>query len=732
MQQVTVTATTNHDEFLVEARHCQQTGQYHQAEIICRKILDVDADNLAARVLLALSLNQQEKSQEASEVIGDTYPQTSDTKIASDLGLLAIMHNELQQAMTYLEQACDGEQTDYVALARLGTLYMMMGDFPHAEQTLSKARELAPEHPAILSNLAGVFLRQDKLEDALQTYEQALRVAPDLETAEQGRTSILVLQDRSAEILDEITAKLDKQPDSIELRQKKLHILLLEERFEEARDILRELILFSPHTLSYPLQLLNLYAREEQYPLVLKELVKFERDFPDQPELLNVKARAYKEIMRLDPAMETIEHALTIEPDSVHSLVTRAMILADQELYDDAESDLRKALDTHPGLAEGWSLLGHILLWKGRLDEAVEVLKRAASINPSALSSLAEARAIPDDPAVLDCMQRFAALRLVPSEARAAMNFALNKLFEKTGDYKQAFEFAQQANQLTRATISHIPERHQQFTSKIIETFTPELFKKFEGLGSYSERPVFVVGMPRSGTTLTEQILASHPEVYGAGELGVINAITRLMPVVLNTQTRYPECMSQASGRTFDHAARYYLKALRKRDIESKRVVDKLPHNFMHLGLISIIFPYAKIIHVKRDLRDIAISNYFTNFKMKRSGMSYAFDLGEIGHMLNDYVRVMDHWHKVLPIPIHEYNYEDLVAEPEKMEKQLIDYVELDWTPEIMDFYHTERAVRTASVWQVRQPIYKSSRERWRHYKEFLEPLNAVIEKLPT
>lgn len=148
----------------------------------------------------------------------------------------------------------------------------------------------------------------------------------------------------------------------------------------------------------------------------------------------------------------------------------------------------------------------------------------------------------------------------------------------------------------------------------------------------------------------------------------------------------------------------------------------------MHLGLISMLFPYAKIIHVKRDLRDIAISNYFTNFKMKRTGMSYAFDLGEIGHMLNDYQRIMAHWREVLPITLYEFNYEDLVADPEKYEKELIDYLGLEWSSAVLDFYESDRTVRTASVWQVRQPIYKSSKGRWHHYEEFLGPLMDVLE----
>jgi tetratricopeptide (TPR) repeat protein len=713
---------------LADVRQLQQDGRLKDAEQACRHLLAQSPESHPVRILLALILTQLQQTEEARSLV-DLATLPEDTLVASDQGLLALLQGDIERAGELLQFASQQTDRDAVVFARLGAYNLLQGNLAEAETALREALARSPDHPSILNNLGSLLLRQDKPDEALQVYETALRLCPDLLPSQQGRAAALLLLNRTSEVLDELERQLEKQPDDLQLKQKILHILILEERFEEARILLRELITLSPDNHHYPLQLLNLYAREEQYPMLLKELRPFELDYPEDVGLLNIKARALKEVGKLDQATQVVEQILAKEPNSPQTLITRAMVHADRENYDSAEADLKLVLETHPGLAEAWSLLGHTLLWKGKLNEAVEALQRAATINPAALAALVEARALPEDPAVIRCMQRFATLRLVPREARSAMYFALTKIAERTGDYHQAFDYANEANQLQSHLISHDSNKHHRYTRQIIETFTPALFKKLEGLGNYSERPVFVVGMPRSGTTLTEQILASHPQVFGAGELGVITSITRLMPAVLKIKKPYPLCMTSATIRTIEHASEYYLKALRKRDTSAKRVVDKLPHNFMHLGLISILFPYAKIIHVKRDLRDIAISNYFTNFKMKRGGMSYAFNLEHIGHMLIDYQRIMAHWRKVLPVTIYEYQYEALVAEPEKYEKELIGFLGLDWTPEIRDFYQTERAIRTASVWQVRQPIYNSSRERWRHYEAYLHPLMKIIHQ---
>jgi len=229
--------------------------------------------------------------------------------------------------------------------------------------------------------------------------------------------------------------------------------------------------------------------------------------------------------------------------------------------------------------------------------------------------------------------------------------------------------------------------------------------------------------MPRSGTTLTEQILCSHPDIFGAGELGLLPQLTRLMPRALKKRRAYPRCAKYLTVHLREEAARFYLHGLEDYDDQHQFVVDKLPHNFMNLGLINQILPKAKIIHIQRDPRDTALSNYQQNFKAKHGGLGYAFNLEKIAHELNDYHRMMAHWRKVLTMPIFELTYEEMVADQERTTRELLDFVGVNWDENVLNFHKTERAVRTASVAQVRQGIYKTSSQKWRRYADHLGPL---------
>jgi hypothetical protein len=313
------------------------------------------------------------------------------------------------------------------------------------------------------------------------------------------------------------------------------------------------------------------------------------------------------------------------------------------------------------------------------------------------------------------------------------MHFALAGTFDKLAEYDQAFTHLAEANELSKKVIGYKPEAFTRQIDLTIKVFGGPLFRRTRGMGLESDLPLFVVGMPRSGTTLTETVLGSHPRVFPGGELPFVPMIVRRMPRVLKMQKPYPVCMGRFARRTAEHAARFYLKNARglegAKDNSFSRVVDKLPHNFQHLGLIGIILPGARIIHVRRDPRDIAVSNYFQNFKAKRGGMGYAFDLEHIGRQIADYLRVMKHWRERPEVPFMEMRYEDLVHDPESTARAMLDHAGLHFDPAVLEPHKTERAVKTASVWQVRQPIYKTSAKRWQRYESHLGPLFAALDE---
>jgi len=260
-----------------------------------------------------------------------------------------------------------------------------------------------------------------------------------------------------------------------------------------------------------------------------------------------------------------------------------------------------------------------------------------------------------------------------------------------------------------------------------MQVFTRDFIEKNKFLGSDSEVPVFIVGMPRSGTTLTEQIISSHPQVMGAGEVVFWGRAPDAIPYTLGSMNEYPECVTEMSVPKAKGIADKYLELIRKivgPDTQSQRITDKMPHNFVHLGLIAMLFPNARIIHCKRDVMDNCLSIFFQNFG---GAHPYAYDLINLGHHHLEYQRLMAHWHEALPGRIFDLNYEDVITAPEYWSRRLIEHVGLEWDDACLSPHRLERTVKTASHWQVRQPIYKTSVQRWKNYEPHLGPLKELL-----
>jgi hypothetical protein len=236
--------------------------------------------------------------------------------------------------------------------------------------------------------------------------------------------------------------------------------------------------------------------------------------------------------------------------------------------------------------------------------------------------------------------------------------------------------------------------------------------------------------MPRSGTTLVEQILASHPAVFGGGELQFFVQAKQKLPIILETDLPYPECLNEVHYETARNIGQVYIKKIENLGQSFGRhtqITDKNPYNFLHLGLISLLFPKAKFVHCKRHPLDTCLSIYSYNFTTENY---YAYDLKELGLYYREYVRLMDHWRKVLPLDMFEVSYKELIRNQKETSQQLLEYCGLPWEPACLEFYEYDRPVLTASNWQVRQPIYSTSYGRWKNYDRFLSPLKELLAEL--
>ena len=311
---------------------------------------------------------------------------------------------------------------------------------------------------------------------------------------------------------------------------------------------------------------------------------------------------------------------------------------------------------------------------------------------------------------------------------KTAVNFTLGKIYDDQNNFKQAFKYYATGKALKNQHLKYDHEADEARFSELIEFFNKDFFEQHQHLGIKSSMPIVIVGMPRSGTTLTEQIVSSHPDVIGAGEVTFWARSPTEIPLRINSEYAYPDCVRELTADQAKDIAQMYETTLRKivgPDTKSKHITDKMPHNFLYVGLIALLFPNVKIIHTKRDPIDTCLSKFFQNFG---DNHPYAFNLENLGFNYKQYQRLMQHWHAVLPGRILDISYEDTIADPEFRSRKLIAHVGLEWDDACLSPHKLERSVKTALHWQVRQPIYKTSVQRWKNYEEFLGPLIQALK----
>jgi tetratricopeptide (TPR) repeat protein len=367
----------------------------------------------------------------------------------------------------------------------------------------------------------------------------------------------------------------------------------------------------------------------------------------------------------------------------------------------------------------------------GAMDEAEASFRAALLLQPkyaaahARLATLLRGKLPAADLAALE--DRLADPELEPGP-RGRLLFAQAHVLDARGEFDRAATCLRQANQLSleqaKDRRSYAPADHEQFVDRLIGAFSGDWFRSVRDSGHETRRPVFVFGLPRSGTTLLEQVLASHPRIHGAGELRLARQSFEAIPRVLDRGDLPIECAGALDAPALARLAGEHLARL---DAHARgrpeRIVDKMPDNYLYLGLLARMFPHAVFIHSRRDLRDVAVSCWMTDFRSIR----WANDPAHIASRFNQYRRLMDHWQAVLPVPIHAVDYEETVADFESVARRLIAACGLDWHPSCLEFHRTQRPVRTASITQVRQPIYKQSVARWKNYEHDLETLFAAL-----
>jgi tetratricopeptide (TPR) repeat protein len=373
------------------------------------------------------------------------------------------------------------------------------------------------------------------------------------------------------------------------------------------------------------------------------------------------------------------------------------------------------------------SQLGSVLQTQGDFDEAQASFERALAIDPGQgwiHAALMANRGYQPSADRRQTMQRLIDVPETDDENRAYLHFALGQWHDRQAESAEAFAHFERGNRIHARREPFNPAEFDDRLDRIVRYFNADRFEQQAGAGLESDKPLFVVGMPRSGTSLVEQILASHPAVHGGGEMEDLRRMVTELPAVAPKWRAFPECLDAVSDAHANDFARRYLASLDARAPGAARVVDKMPFNLLWLGWVARMFPNARVVFCRREPMDNCLSCYFQIFS---AGLRFTYDLAHLGQVYRQHERLMAHWADCLPLPILTVDYESMVSDPEPEIRRLIDFAGLPWDGRCLEFHRTDRSVQTASLWQVRQPVYRSSVARWQAYQPWLGELRTSL-----
>jgi len=458
----------------------------------------------------------------------------------------------------------------------------------------------------------------------------------------------------------------------------------------------------------------------------LRSAIALRPQFPDAFSALGNTLRLQG---RLSDGETACRLAIALKADHAEANSNLGHALRDQGRLIEAETALRRAVALQPNFAEAYNDLGATLKELGRLDEArlaVEQAVRLMPRNPVHFLNLGELREFAAGDPYFSALQELAkSSTSLPAKQKTELHFALAKAYDDVGQCDESLQQLLAGNALKRRHVAYDETAASDQFKHIQTVFTPELMRTFQGAGEPSSVPVFVVGMPRSGTTLIEQILASHPQVFGAGELpNLRDAIASIGPAGARASS-FPEPMPNISREELRRLGSRYVSEITALAPAARRIIDKMPSNFLFAGLIHLMLPHARIVHVVRDPFDTCMSCFS---KLFTSGQNHTYDLAELGRYYRGYQALMEHWRRILPPGrILNVRYEDVVGDLESQARRIILHCGLAWNARCLAFHETERPVRTASAAQVRRPLYSGSIKRWQGDEPLLRPLRAAL-----
>jgi len=684
------------DEAYQRANEYQVAGRLRESEFLLLKILEVLPRHAHALHLLGVVAWQSGQAERALRLIHEAIAiEPEGALFHSNLAEMSRQRGRLPEAILHGERAVALDASSAGALANLGVAFFDAGDYDKAEACHLKALDIAPGFLPSLNNLGSIQRARKDRQGAKAWFAKALEIDPDFVPALSNLGALLVEEKRADEAAVYLEKALTLQPD-------------------------------------YPEALCNLglarivQARPGDAVLLYQQVLRLT---PGHAAALLGLARAYDRQGRQEEALPLLRQAIAGESGLPEEYCLLGTLHAGRGEAAQAEAAYQKVLSLDPDNSDALTRFGELRLQEGRMDEAEVLMRRAITLAPDDLGariSLCNAKRVSAGDANFAALETMAAQMMdrLGDESRIVLHYALGKGYDDLGEADRAFPHFLEGARLKRSHVVYDAGAERASIERIMAIVNPSFIASRRGGGDPSEVPVFILGMPRSGTTLVEQIIASHPEVVGAGELNDLLALVLQSHPENKSLPHLPEPGSMRR-ETLTAWGADYVARLRSLAPDARRITDKMPANYLAQGLIPLMLPKARIIHVRRDPVDTCLSCFVQLFE--RDYQPATYELSELGRHYVGYARLMDHWRSVLPDAFLEVCYEDIVADLEGQARRLIAYCGLEWDDACLSFHQTRRQVRTASVAQVRQPLHGNSVQRWRRYEKYLGPLLAAL-----
>lgn len=614
-----------------------------------------------------------------------------------NLGLLEEGYRQLQaghvaQAEAVFLQVLERDADNIHALNLLGMLYVNNFRPNDAVLCIEKALRLAPNNPESHANLALAFKDQGQLADAVSHFRRAIRLAPDNAMTYNNLGNVLREQGKPLDAIREYEKALKREPSFAQCWS----------NFAAA---------------------LN---EAEQRKAALRAADRAIQLEPELAQAHNNRGDILLAEARYDEALRCYERATSLNPKYAAALINMARVQRDMDSPQAALATLQRVLELEPNNPEALHVLGVLHEQMGNPDEAANAFRNTIDVAPAmgiAHYYLAQLRGRQTSDSEFATMKKVWDEVQMLDNDRMFMAFGLARACEQRGDYDQAFAYLEQGNAVKADMLPYDDEDTARFLGGIERSATALRDSLDRQAGCVDERPVFVLGMPRSGTSLTEQILASHSEVAGAGELSYAYDMAHRVRDL--TGQAFPGNMKRLDATQLEELGAYYLSRHRPENLERRYVVDKTPLNFQYIGLLGLALPGARFIHCHRDPVQNCFSIHRLPFDKKQA---YAHSLESLALYYNRYWKLMQHWKAMFPGRILDVRYEDTVADIEQQARRILEFLDLPFEPGVLDFYKTDRLVKTPSASQVRQPVYTDALQSWRKYEKHMAPLIGGLD----